>query len=146
MNDAVPTVTEVYEAIRRMHEALDLRDRVFTIRDTEMRGEDGPRVQAWVYGLEVLGRAGLLSPPTQMMLVHQAGPAVLGVQACARCGEILIDGRGASSEPAWWRGRVRVYLGKARHYVGTSDPATCVRPVDDRESTNANQQKETDHG
>jgi hypothetical protein len=60
------------------------------------------------------------------MVVHQAGPALLGVQACTRCGEILIDTRSGAA-PEWWRGRVRVFLGKPKHYVATMDEATCVK-------------------
>lgn len=135
-DDATPTVSEVYEAIRRMHEALNLEDRLRTIRDTEIR-TDGPRVQAWAYGLDVLRRAGLLQPPTQVMAVHQAEPPVFGVQRCLRCGEILLDGRAGGSEPEWWRGRVRVYLGKTKHYVATMDAATCLAPVDDRADATA---------
>lgn len=118
-----PTPADVYEAIRRMNEALAFKDRVFTIRDTEMRGDDGPRVQAWRFGLDVLDRAGLLKPPTAIMVVHQAAPPLLGLQRCSRCGAVLYDAKTSSGEP--WRGRVRVFLGKPPFLAATLDEATC---------------------
>lgn len=125
-----PTPADVFGAIRTMNEALPLADRVFTIRDTEMRGDDGPRVQAWRFGLAVLDRAGLLKPPTAIMVVHQSAPPLLGVQRCSRCGAVLYDAKTSSGEP--WRGRVRVFLGKPPLYVATMDEATCeVVPKED---------------
>ena len=131
MPDDIPTVTDVYEAVRRMNHALSFEDRLFTIRDTEMRGDEGPRVQSWRWGLDILKRAGLLGAPTSMMIVHQSAPLLLGVQRCTRCGETLYDVKTSTGEP--WRGRVRVFLGRTKTYVPTTDPATCIAPVDDRE-------------
>ena len=69
------------------------------------------------------------------MVVHQSGPPLFGVQRCSRCGEVLLDEKmkqQAPWEPNWFRGRVRVFLGKPKTYVATMDAATCeVMPKED---------------
>jgi hypothetical protein len=64
MTDSSSAAYKALEAVRRMQSAYNLGDLIYTVKESEVQGWDGPRVTAWNEGamlaIEALKESGTM--------------------------------------------------------------------------------------